>query len=572
MSDAGAAGAPAPDARSAGLATAAETDVIVVGSGAGGMTAALAAAHRGLDVTIVEKADRVGGTTAWSAGAAWLPGNRHLAPEQDAGAPLAYIRNSTGNRMDPAVVEAMLDTGAEVVDFLERETSVRFRVFGAIDYRSGVPGAALFSRTLEPAPFDDRELGAAHALLRPPLAALTLFHGMQTDKRDLGSLQNALRSPRALLATAKLLARHYGDLARFGRSTRLLRGNALAGMLLKSILDAGISLRTGARCTRLLSSGSRVDGVELQQGEELVTLRARRGVVLASGGFSANAEARRVSAAYADQHLELPPETNAGEGLAMAIAVGGRLSDNNISDYCFAPVSKMRLPSGAEARYPHFVRDRCLPGCIAIGASGKRFVNEGCSYHDFVLAMHASGSVPAFLLCDHRFLRKYGLGLVRPFPFPVAAFIKRGYLVRAATIRALASSIGIDPDETERSVALANRYAASGSDLDFRKGDDAFSRTNGDLGHRPNPCLGPICNGPFYAIRIYPGDTGTTRGLITNASAQVVDRRSQPIPGLYACGMDMNNPTMGSHPSGGSNIGPALVFGYIAGTHIAGPS
>lgn len=533
------------------------------------MTAAITAAYEGLTVMILEKADQVGGTTAWSAGAAWLPGSRHLPPEADPGAPLDYLRNLVGNRLDLSVAKAMLEAGPAAVEFLEEKTAVRLRPFGGTDYRTDIAGASTVSRTLEPQPFDDRVLGPDHRLLPSPYPIFTIFHGMQTDREDLAALQDAFRTPRAFRHVVRLLARHYTDLARFGRSTRRLRGNALMGMLLKSALDAGVRIQLAANCRRLLLERNRVVGVEYAAEEGLATVAARRAVVLASGGFSANAAMRARHAPHADQHRGLPPSTNTGDGSAMAITIGARLAPDNLVDYCFTPVSRVTLPSGVDLKHPHFARDRCLPGCIAIGPSGRRFVNEGCSYHDFVLAMHDSGAVPAFLVCDHAFLRKYGLGLVRPSPFPYQKFIRNGYLTSAPTIAALARTLGVDSDAAVQTVEDINRFAVAGTDPAFGKGNDAHSRSQGDARHGPNPCLGSISAPPFYAIRIAPGDTGTTCGLLTNASAQVLGAGDRPIDGLYACGMDMNNPTRGAHPSSGSNIGPAIAFGYIAGRHMA---
>ena len=255
----------------------------------------------------------------------------------------------------------------------------------------------------------------------------------------------------------------------------------------------------------------------------------------------------------------------------MALALGARLDEATLADRCLTPVSAYTTDGGREMRFPHFAFDRCKPGAIAVGRDGRRFVNEGLVYSDFGAEMHRAGAIPTFLICDHAFIRKYGLGMVLPAPFSFRAFIRRGYLTVADSIGGLAGKLGIDAAGLEATVARFNLYAQTGKDLDFGKGDDAYSRSQGDPAHEPNPCLGPIGRAPFYAIKLYVGDTATTCGLVVNTDAQVLDQDRRPIQGLYACGPDMANPTMGTNPSGGCNIGPALTFGYIAARHMAGP-
>ncbi|MBB3177989.1 FAD-dependent oxidoreductase [Variovorax sp. Sphag1AA] len=543
-------------------------DLIVVGGGIAGLTAAVVARACGCSVMLLEKADQLGGTSATSGGAAWLPGNRHVPAETDPEAPMTYLAHLLGERMDKAKIRAWLDSGIEAVNFLEARSSVRFRMYGGADYRTDVPGAGFNGRTIYPFPFDDRELGDAYKLIKAPLPAITVFHGMQTDSTDLAMLSNALRSPRAFIYSTRRLFKHYADLLVHGRSTRRQRGNALIGMLLKSAIDSGVQIRVNAPLVRVLVENGQVRGAVFEEQGQHREVRAAS-VVLASGGFSANASMRAEHTAFAAQHIGLPPETNVGDGLREGIRLGGRMGADNHSDYCHAPVSTMRKKNGDILKHPHFRLDRCKPGAIVVNAAGKRFVNEACSYHDFVRAMHANGAVPAFLIGDHRFLRKYGMGLVRPFPFPYGSFIRAGYLIEAPSIEALAQRLNIDGVALRDSVERLNGYARTGIDLEFGKGADVYSRGDGDPEHGPNPCLGEISQGPFYAVRVYPGDSSTTCGLVTDTDARVLDANDKPIEGLYACGVDMNNPSLGAHPAAGCNLGPAIAFAYRAARHVA---
>jgi succinate dehydrogenase/fumarate reductase flavoprotein subunit len=552
-------------------------DVVVVGSGAGGMAAALTAAHHGLDVLVIEKTDSIGGSTAVSGGAVWIPMNPHsreVGVEDSREAVLTYLQAILGNRMRRDMIDAFLDAGPRMVSFMEDNTALRF-VPRAIspDYQSNLEGASSGGRTIDPAPYDGRELGDKFNLLRNPIAEFLVFGGMMVGRKDIDSLLGIRSSWANFRDSTKLLLRYGLDRLRYPRGTRLLMGNALAARLLKSALDRNIPLRTGTAAAKLLLDGSRVVGLEVERDGRTSRIGAKRGVVLATGGFPADAAMRSAWLPHADQHYSMAPVGNSGDGLKLAREAGASIDTDNIGNAFWTPVSVMRDRDGRQIRFPHLILDRQKPGVIAVNHAGRRFVNEATSYHEFVEAMHraheSEPTIPAYLVCDANFLRNYGLGLVRPAARSLSRFLDNGYLVAANTIAELARKLDVDAANLAESVAQMNRAAASGNDPAFGKGSTAYNRYLGDPAHTPNPCLGPIETPPFYAVRVFPGDIGTAAGLKTDAKARVLDGNHHPIPGLFASGNDMNSIMAGAYPGAGITLGPALTFGYIAGLELA---
>ncbi len=555
-------------------------DVIVAGTGAGGMSAALTAAIEGLSVLLVEKHDRVGGSTAISGGAVWIPMN---AQTEAAGHPddenkvWRYMQATVANSAPVEMQKAFLRNGPLALEFLSKHTDVQLvaRTYSP-DYYPDRDGANLGGRSLDPLPFDGREFGAHFAELRDPLPEFTVLGGMMVNMTDARNLLAATRSFAAWKASMKLVLRYWADRLRgYHRGTRLLLGNALAARLFKSVLDRRIPYWLSSPAEKLLrDANGRVVGLQVRREGRLVSLRARRGVVMATGGFPWDAQLRAELYPQPTGSWSMSPEQNSGDGIRMAREAGGVLGPMGSSPAFWTPISILKRPDGSELRYPHLVWDRAKPGLMAVNASGRRFVNESTSYHEFVRGMYRSHldapTLPAFLICDNDFIERWGLGLALPGGRPRDHLVRAGYLYRAGTLEALAAQMGIDSAGLNASADQFNRAAELGRDEAFGKGSTSYNQYLGEPGYTPNPCLGPLARGPFWGVKVYAGDIGTAYGVHCNEQAQALDADGRVIAGLYAAGNDMHSVMGGEYPAPGITLGPALTFGWVAAQHILG--
>ena len=557
-----------------------ECDVLVAGSGCSGMSAAITARHAGLDVLIVEKEPRFGGTTARSGGWLWVPGTslaKAWGINESPDEARTYLRHEAGNSFDAARVDAFLAAGPQAIDFFTTQTAVRFDMpLTFPDYDAEAPGGTQGGRSMVARPFDGRELGDKIKDIGAPLPELTVFGIMLGSGKDIIHFMRATKSLTSAIYVAKRLSKHLKDVISHGRGMTLTNGNALAGRLAKSAFDLKIPLWLSSPVRELIIEKGRVRGAIIERGGKRVRVIAKRGVVLACGGFPHDIERRKAMFPHAptgQEHYSPGPTGNTGDGLRLAESAGGRVEDTLPNAAAWVPVSITHRKDGSKGVMPHFI-DRAKPGVIAVLRDGKRFANEGNSYHAFVQEMMRSAKpgdeMAAWLVCDHRALRQYGLGAVPPFPMPIGHHLKSGYLIKGTTLDELANNAGIDANAFATTVAQFNASAANGHDPDFGKGSRAYNRYQGDAQHGPNPCVAPIETGPFYAIKMVIGDLGTYAGIKTDAHARALDSNGEVIAGLYAAGNDMASIMGGNYPGAGITLGPALTFGYIAGRHLAG--
>ena len=548
-------------------------DLVVVGAGAAGMTAAIVAAHAGLRVVLCEASQQVGGTTATSAGTLWIPGNRHgrvVGHGDTIEAADRYLQALASDAGDEALRRAFLSSAGEAIDWLEQHSQVQFASSGVHPDYLVRPGAALAGRAISPLAFDGRQLGRHFSRIRPPIAEFMLLGGMMVGKADIQSLIRRWSSVRAFAHSARLVIRYAMDRLRYARGTRLVMGNALVARLYASVLDAQVEVRFGWWVRELQRDAGRVTGAIFDTDAGPRGLASNHGVVLATGGVGHHARLRReLLPRGGETSASLACESVVGEGISAGMRAGGAMERHAQGNFFWQPVSRVQRPGGGLGLFPHLFLDRAKPGLIAVDDRGRRFVNEASSYHHFIEGMFASGHHGAWLVCDATFVCRYGLGVIPPGTRDLARWATSGYVELSESVRDLALRLGADPDTLAASVSQANSDAASGTDVAFGKGEAPLDRFNGDPEHGPNPCLGPIKTKPFVALRILPADAASSAGLSCDAFGRVLNEQGEPMPGLYACGNDAASVMRGTYPGPGATLGPAIVFGYCVGRHAA---
>src|SRR5579885_1944599 len=426
------------------------------------MAAALVASLEGLEVLLCEASPQVGGTSATSAGTLWIPGNRQsLAAgfNDSAEAAEAYLDSIIGAETGRHLRAAFLRTGPDAIDYLAARSDVIFRPCGRHpDYRSNQKGAAVAGRAIIPEPFDGRLLGADFERVRPPIPEFMVLGGMMVGKDDIPRLVGRFRSLANLRHAAKLVARYLGDRLRYSRGTRLVMGNALVARLYYSLRKRGVPILFETAIEEMLGGREGVTGAVLRSKGDTIAVRARRGVVLATGGYARNSELRTAFMPPAGRARSMAAPTDVGDGILLGRTVGARVApEEHLSGAFWSQVSVTRRGDGTTGLFPHLVLDRAKPGLIAVNSAGRRFVNEANSYHDFVEAMLASHqtvpSIPAYLICEADFVRRYGLGAVHPGTRSLAPFERRPWR------RSRGGSRSMRPDSATRSGASTNSPA-----------------------------------------------------------------------------------------------------------------
>lgn len=541
-------------------------DVVVVGSGAAGMTAALTAADQGLSVVVIEKASRFGGSSARSGGGVWVPNNEVLRRAGVADTPelaRAYLAHLVGDVVPEERRRALLDHGPAMLELVRARTPLRFTwVRGYSDYYPEAPGGLAAGRTVEPRPLDGRLLGPELANLNPPY--LSPPAGMTVTAAEYKWLNLVARHPRGALTAARVTVRRMISLAR--RRPLLALGQALAAGLRGGLQRAGVPVWLSTPLLDLRADGDRVTGVVVHREGNDVLVRARCGVVLASGGFERNERMRKQ---YQREPIGTGWTVGAPENTGDGIEAGQRLGAavDLMDDAWWGP--SIPLTGG-----PYFcLSERTLPGCIMVNAAGRRFVNEAAPYVDAVHAMYAGNEsgvphIPAWLIADQRYRNRYTFAGLPPRQRFPGRWYKAGAVHTAGTIAELAAKIQVPADELAATVERFNGFARAGTDADFRRGESAYDHYYGDPRLR-NPSLAPLEAAPFHAVKIVPGDLGTKGGLRTDARARVLRDDGTPIPGLYAAG-NASAAVMGrTYAGAGATIGPAMTFGYLAVLDIA---
>ncbi len=556
-----------------------ETDFLIVGSGAGGMAGAVAAAGSGLETLVLEKTEQFGGTTALSGGVVWIPNNPSMKrgriddSEEEA---LTYLKAVVGPDVPERKLKSFIRRGPEMLAFMEQHADLPFdAALQYSDYYPDAPGSKPGGRSMEPTPISRRSIGIHARDQRFPdflksgfmRFAITVKESREVMDMTLKGKWYMLRNMLAFYLDIPSRLRGLPD-------NRQTLGRALVVRLRRALLRHNIPLWLNASARNLLTDNGRVIGVEVHHQGKIKHIKARRGVLFAAGGMGQNVELRQ-------QYGQLPTgETfssdapgNVGDAICMGQAVGADLAF--MGSAWWTP--SVKFPDGSVLA---LISGKSLPGSVFVDGAGKRFCNEAAPYEDVIKALwanHRNGvdSVPCHMVFDARARREYLMGPVTPGKVQgdtqlPADWFSSGFLCKADTLAELAELMEIDGAQLQATIERHNLFAAKGEDPDFNRGEKAIDRYYGDAAIKPNPSLAPIVKPPFYALKVYPGDLGTKGGLKTDEHGCVVNTAGETIPGLYACG-NCSGAVMGdSYPGAGSTIGPAMTFAYLAARHAAG--
>ena len=549
-------------------------DVIVVGTGAGALLAAIRAHDEGLKPLVIEKAALVGGTSAISGGGIWIPDNYDMPKaglRDSVDVAFGYVKRCAKGLATDDRVLAYVESARHMARYLA-EIGVPYRCIPLYsDYYPHIEGAMPGGRTMDPLEFNAAKLGLEGlALLRPTNPGQLIFGRMNINAFQARTM--LAREKKAKWMLMGIMGRYFLDYpwrSKTRRDRRLTGGQALVGGLLTALRKRNIALWLNTPMASLTTEGGRVTGVVVQKDGQSVSVLARKGVILGAGGFERNQAMR-------EQYLPkptdqawtaTPPGGNTGDTILAGAALGGQL---HMMEHTWG-VPTMDVPKEEKYR-PMFV-ERSLPGCMVVNARGQRFLNESGPYPEFQQAMYANhaetgGAIPAWIVFDATFRANYPIGPLMPASAVPDSRLRKSWLGvvywKGETLEELAKNIGVDAAGLVASAARMTDFARNGKDLEFDRGGNVFDRYYGDVNVKPNPNLAPINKGPFYAMKLLPGDIGTKGGLLTDREARVLDESGQVIDGLYCIGNNAASVMGPSYPGAGSTLGPALTFGYRA--------
>lgn len=552
-------------------------DVIIAGSGSAGMTAALRAVAQGLKVLVVEKAHRIGGTSATSGGVTWIP-NHGLGTDDSRDQAITYIHAVANGPVRPDRIDAFLEAGPQMIAFL-KEQGLQPMSMPWPDYFPEAPGARADRSVVFPK-YDGRRLGALFPLVREQFTRFKLMNRYTLDFMEANTIST--RSPGWIREVLKVIGRYWVDFStrRMGRRDRLFSlGAALIGPIVEQYVAKGGEFLIGWGVKQLVVEDGRVCGVAVERYGKVKTLRSRHGVIVCAGGFEWNQELRnRFFTVPGDTRFSsTPEEANRGEVLVAGMALGAATEFTETGWW----VPTMSLPLDEISNFEEIhqaVFDVGRPHSVCVNRNGDRFVDEACGYDRFGNAMmedqlKTGANTPCWLIFDATFRYKFTAGGIMPTALMPDGKIPLAwwdhYIFRAPTLRELAAKIDLDAAKLEATVERMNDYARTGVDPEFGRGGNAYDRNFGDPKLTPNPCLGPIGKAPFYAMPVNLGDLGTKGGLKCDAQARVLDSEDMPIPGLYAAGNASGSPFGNAYPGAGGTIGPAMTFGFIAADMVA---